>query len=113
MTNRSYLVEITTTDGKVSAKLLEVQDASGKAITNESGKVTDTGKVIPEDGLVITADENGKSNFQIVNNNPSLPQTGGDGTKIAFALIGTAVMLTGLAYFGIFANKKSNRIRRG
>lgn len=108
MTNRSYLVEISTEKDVVIAKLLEVQDASGEAITNESGKkVTDTGIDIPADGLVITADENGKSNFQIVNNNPSLPSTGGNGTFVGFALIGTAIMLAGIAYFAIYQNNKN------
>lgn len=111
MTNRSYLVKITTReDGKVSSKLLEVQDASGKAITNESGKkVTDTDIEIPEDGLEITVDDEGKSNFQIVNNNPSLPSTGGNGTFIGFALIGTAIMIAAIAYYGIYINDKNRR----
>ncbi|MDU5230213.1 MAG: SpaA isopeptide-forming pilin-related protein [Anaerococcus sp.] len=111
MTNRSYLVKITTReDGKVSSKLLEVQDASGKAITNESGKkVTDTDIEIPEDGLEITVDDEGKSNFQIVNNNPSLPSTGGSGTFIGFALIGTAIMIAAIAYYGIYINDKNRR----
>lgn len=106
-TDRSYLVEITTKDGVVSAKLLEVQDASGKTITNESGKkVTDTGIDIPDGGLPITATD-GDSNFKIVNNNPSLPSTGGSGTFVGFALIGTAIMLAGIAYYGIYANDKN------
>lgn len=106
-TDRSYLVEITTKDGVVSAKLLEVQDASGKTITNESGKkVTDTGIDIPDGGLPITATD-GDSNFKIVNNNPSLPSTGGSGTFVGFALIGTAIMLAGIAYFAIYQNDKN------
>ena len=107
-TDRSYLVEITTgEDGVVSAKLLEVQDANGEAITNESEKVTDTGIKIPEDGLEITVDDEGKSNFQIVNNNPSLPSTGGSGTKIAFAILGTAIMLAAIAYYAIYQKDKN------
>ena len=91
----------------VSAKLLEVQDASGKTITNESGKkVTDTGIDIPDGGLPITATD-GDSNFKIVNNNPSLPSTGGSGTFVGFALIGTAIMLAGIAYFAIYQNDKN------
>lgn len=107
-TDRSYLVEITTKDGVVSAKLLEVRDASGKSIRNKTGElITDTGIEISDGGLPITVGENGKSNFQIVNNNPSLPSTGGAGTKIAFAIIGTAVMLAAIAYFAIYQNDKN------
>ena len=109
-TDRSYLVEITTKDGVVSAKLLEVQDASGKAITNEKRElITDTGETIPDDGLEITANDNGDSKFKIVNNNPSLPSTGGSGTKIAFAIIGTAIMIAAIAYYGIYINDKNRR----
>jgi len=109
MTNRSYLVEISTEDGVVSAKLLEVQDASGNAITNEAGNpITDTGETIPDDGLEITA-KDGDSKFKIVNNNPSLPSTGGNGTFIGFALIGTAIMIAAIAYYGIYINDKNRR----
>ena len=109
-TDRSYLVEITTKYGVVSAKLLEVQDASGKAITNEKRElITDTGETIPDDGLEITANDNGDSKFKIVNNNPSLPSTGGSGTKIAFAIIGTAIMIAAIAYYGIYINDKNRR----
>ena len=109
MTNRSYLVDISTgEDGKVSTKLLEVRDANGKAISNKSGnKVTDTGIEIPAGGLEITVEENGKSNFQIINNNPSLPSTGGSGTKIAFAILGTATMLAAIAYYAIYQKDKN------
>ena len=47
--------------------------------------------------------------INVVNKKPTMPQTGGAGTKIAFTIIGTAVMLAGIAYFGIFANDKNRR----
>ena len=109
MTNRSYLVEISTKDDVAIAKLLEVQDSKGNAITDKSGKeITDTGEQIPEGGLEIT-DKKGGSNFKIVNNNPSLPSTGGNGTFIGFALIGTAIMIAAIAYYGIYINDKNRR----
>lgn len=109
MTNRSYLVEISTKDDVAIAKLLEVQDSKGNAITDESGnKITDTGEQIPEGGLEIT-DKKGGSNFKIVNNNPTLPSTGGNGTFIGFALIGTAIMIAAIAYYGIYINDKNRR----
>ena len=51
------------------------------------------------------------NNGQIVitNKKPTYPSTGGTGTKIAFAIIGTAVMLAAIAYFGIFQNDKNRR----
>ena len=72
---------------------------------------TDTGIEIPKGGLVIT-ETKGDSNFKIVNNNLSLPITGGTGTKIAFALIGTAVMITAIAYFGMLTSNKNRRRSR-
>ena len=112
-TDRSYLVDISTGDGgEVTVKLLEVQDASGQPIKDDEGKMfTDTGIEIPKGGLVIT-ETKGDSNFKIVNNNPSLPITGGTGTKIAFALIGTAVMITAIAYFGMLTSNKNRRRSR-
>lgn len=47
--------------------------------------------------------------LNVVNKRPSLPTTGGAGVKIAFALIGTAVMITALAYFGIINTSKTRR----
>ena len=47
--------------------------------------------------------------LNVVNKKPAYPSTGGAGTKIAFALIGTAVMITGLLYFGIFQKEKNRK----
>ena len=47
--------------------------------------------------------------IEITNKKPTYPSTGGTGTKIAFAIIGTAVMLAAIAYFGIFQNDKNRR----
>ena len=45
----------------------------------------------------------------VINRKPTYPSTGGDGTKIAFALIGTAIMITGLAYYGMYLSEKYRR----
>ena len=47
--------------------------------------------------------------LNVVNKKPTYPSTGGTGVKIAFALIGTAVMITALAYFGILNTSKTRR----
>ena len=49
------------------------------------------------------------SSLEIVNDKPTYPSTGGAGTFIGFALIGTAIMLAGIAYFAIFQNDKNRR----
>ncbi|WP_073998197.1 SpaA isopeptide-forming pilin-related protein [Anaerococcus urinomassiliensis] len=54
--------------------------------------------------------DNSKSNpIDIVNNKATYPYTGGNGVSIGFAIIGTAVMLLALAYFGIYQNDKNRR----
>ena len=110
MSGRSYLVEVSTVGDKASVKLLKVLDSNFAEVKNDKGQpITDTGDVIPDGGIEITADDNGKSNFQIVNEKPSLPGTGGAGTFIGFAIVGTAVMLAAIAYFGIYQNNKNRR----
>ena len=110
MSGRSYLVEISTVRDKASVKLLKVLDSNFAEVKNDKDQpITDTGDVIEEGGIEITADKDGKSNFQILNEKPSLPGTGGAGTFIGFAIVGTAVMLAAIAYFGIYQNNKNRR----
>ena len=45
----------------------------------------------------------------IKNKKPTYPSTGGRGAFIGFAIVGTAVMLAAIAYFGIFQNDKNRR----
>ena len=74
-------------------------------ISVRDGKVNITSK----DGSADFTTTDGIITLNVVNKRPSLPSTGGAGTKIAFAIIGTAVMLAGIAYFGIFQNDKNRR----
>ena len=57
---------------------------------------------VNENGEIINIKDNTTT---IKNYKASLPITGGSGTFIGFALFGTAVMLTALAYFGFFQMK--------
>ena len=75
--------EVTVKDGRVNI-----------SSTDESSSFTRT-----DDTLTLN----------VVNKKPTYPSTGGTGVKIAFALIGTAVMITGLAYFGILNTSKTRR----
>ena len=45
----------------------------------------------------------------IENKKSTYPLTGGNGVFTGFAIIGTAVMLLALAYFGIYQNDKNRR----
>ena len=53
-----------------------------------------------------------KSNItpiEVENKKATFPLTGGNGAFIGFAIIGTAVMLAGIAYFAIYQNDKNRR----
>ena len=47
--------------------------------------------------------------IEIVNQKATYPLTGGKGVFKGFAIIGTAIMLTALLYFGIFQNEKNRK----
>ena len=55
-------------------------------------------------------DENGRikeiSNETIKNSKAIYPSTGGSGTFIGYAIIGTSVMLAGISYYAIYINNK-------
>ena len=100
----------------------KTSDANGKFGWDELGsgkyevweKEAPGGYIVPKKPVArFEVDTNGKitnvSNYIIENTKATYPSTAGDGTKIAFALIGTAIMLTGLLYFGIFQNEKNRK----
>lgn len=43
----------------------------------------------------------------VTNRKPSYPSTGGNGPKIAFAILGTATMLAAIAYYAIYQKDKN------
>ena len=61
---------------------------------------------VNENGEIINIKDNTTT---IKNYKANLPITGGSGTFIGFALLGTAVMLAAIAYYGIYANNKNSR----
>ena len=82
---RGYVYEYRLVDGKVEEKKTDTQ-----------GNVTYEAKANNE-------------SIEIENKKSTFPLTGGNGVFIGFAIIGLAVMLTGLAYFGIYQNDKNKR----
>ena len=95
--------------------LEETKAPNGYNISSAKWNVTVT------DGKVNISSTNGSADFSrtddtitlnVVNKKASLPITGGTGTKIAFALIGTAVMITAIAYFGMLTSNKNRRRSR-
>ena len=75
-------------------------------------------EVTVEDGRVNISSTDESSSFtrtddtltlNVVNKKPTYPSTGGNGPKIALAIIGTAIMLAAIAYYGIKQNDKNRR----
>lgn len=75
-------------------------------------------EVTVEDGRVNISSTDESSSFtrtddtltlNVVNKKPTYPSTGGNGPKIALAIIGTALMLAAIAYYGIKQNDKNRR----
>lgn len=64
-------------------------------------------------GFIITNSsdypDSNTSIIKVINKKATYPSTGGSGTFIGFALIGTAIMLAGIAYYGIYFNDKNRR----
>ena len=69
-------------------------------------------ETLRKDGYIITNSSDFSSNLtvlKVLNRRATYPSTGGSGTFIGFALIGTAIMLAGIAYYGIYVNDKNRR----
>lgn len=82
ITPRDYVKEFSVLDGKIKIK---------------------------SDDETYIAYKPGSDPTNIVNKKSIFPSTGGSGTFIGFAIIGTAVMLLALAYFGIYQNDNNRR----
>lgn len=106
------LVEFT--DLKKGKYLLEETKApKGYVMTTTKWEVT-----VSIDGKVNISSTDESSYFtrtddtltlNVVNKKPTYPSTGGNGPKIALAIIGTALMLAAIAYYGIKQNDKNRR----
>lgn len=63
-----------------------------------------------KDGYIITNSADYENSnitvLKVLNRKPTYPATGGTGAKIAFALIGTAIMITGISYYGMYLSEK-------
>ena len=134
-----YKVENGQVDTSNSVPSTTVKDSDGKDITGRieftnlkdgdylleetkapKGYVMSAAKweVTVEDGRVNISSTDESSSFtrtddtltlNVVNKKPTYPSTGGNGSKIALAIIGTALMLAAIAYYGIKQNDKNRR----
>lgn len=82
ITPRDYVKEFSVIDGKIKIK-------------------SDNGEYIDY--------KPGSDSTNIVNKKSIFSSTGGNGAFIGFAIIGTVVMLAGIAYFAIYQNDKNRR----
>ena len=101
--------------GKVS---IEAKNGSSGdsiiAVTDDINNLSDENKErLNANGyLILKATSDKDTTIKVVNKKPTYPSTGGTGVKIAFALIGTAVMITALAYFGMLTSNNNRRRSR-
>ncbi|WP_262121720.1 collagen binding domain-containing protein [Anaerococcus sp. Marseille-Q5996] len=117
--------QVITQDEQVLTGLVEFADLeNGEYLLEETkapkgyGISNTTWNISVNDGKVNITSTNGSADFtrtddtitlNVINKKASYPSTGGAGTFIGFALIGTAVMLAGIAYFAIYQNDKNRR----
>lgn len=111
-------------DNKIPGRIEFADLKDGQYLLEETkapdGYVMSTTKweVTVEDGRVNISSTDESSRFtrtddtltlNVVNKKPTYPSTGGNGPKIALAIIGTALMLAAIAYYGIKQNDKNRR----
>ena len=106
------LVEFAELENGADYLLKETKAPRGYAISGvrwnisvRDGKVN----ITPTEGSADFTTTDGIITLNVVNKKPTYPSTGGAGTFIGFALLGTAVMLAAIAYYGIYANNKNSR----
>ena len=98
--------------GKVSIQAKNGStDGSIVAVTDDINNLSDKNKEkLNANGyLILNATDDKDTTIKVVNKKPTYPSTGGAGTFIGFTLIGTAIMLAGIAYFAILQNDKKRR----
>ena len=61
------------------------------------------------DPIYVDVNKSNITPIEVENKKSTFPLTGGNGVFIGFAIIGTAVMLAGIAYFAIYQNDKNRR----
>ena len=61
---------------------------------------------------IVSSDGNNPTRLNVINKSPTYPSTGGGGVFRGFAIVGTAVMLVAIAYFGIYQNDKNRKTSR-
>ena len=104
-TTKTWTVVVDNT-GKVS---ITGKDSTDKPVTdiNDLDSLKEMGYLIKDE--ISTESESSPATIKVLNIKPTYPATGGSGTFIGFALLGTGLMLTALAYFAIFQREKNRK----
>lgn len=100
--NTYYLKETKAPNGYVPLSKIWTIVVSKDGVTIDGESVEGKYTIIPQT-------DTDSATIEVINNQPTYPSTGGSGTFIGFALIGTAIMLAGIAYYGIYVNDKNRR----
>ncbi|WP_262121718.1 SpaA isopeptide-forming pilin-related protein [Anaerococcus sp. Marseille-Q5996] len=104
-TNQEWTV--TVSNGVTSIKPVNSESHTADSSLDDLNQLKSKGYLIIDENS--NAEDPSVSTIKVLNRKATYPSTGGAGTFVGFALIGTAIMLAGIAYFAIFQNDKNRR----
>lgn len=115
-TNQTWSVQVDENGRTTVTPIVQTTDENNIEIDKIENLSKDDLARLNSNGFLIAntlangdAAEGKLTTIKVVNRKPTYPSTGGDGTKITFALIGTAIMITAIAYFGMISSNKNRR----
>lgn len=101
-----YTGKLATNTTKVDQKAEFIID---NTILDAADYSLDINTLSSTDPTYVDVDKSNITPIEVENKKSTFPLTGGNGVFMGFAIIGTAVMLVALAYFGIYQNDKNRR----
>ena len=104
-TNQEWTV--TVSNGVTSIKPVNSESYTAGSSLDDLNQLKSKGYLIIDENS--NAEDPSVATIKVLNRKATYPSTGGSGTFIGFALIGTAIMLAGIAYYGIYVNDKNRR----
>ena len=109
-TTDTIVVEYTGTLAKDTTKVdQKAEFIIDNTILDTADYSLDINSLSGTDPIYVDVDKSNITPIEVENKKSTFPLTGGNGVFTGFAIIGTAVMLLALAYFGIYQNDKNRR----
>ena len=109
-TTDTIVVEYTGTLAKDTTKVDQKAELIiDNTILDTADYSLDINSLSSTDPIYVDVNKSNITPIEVENKKSTFPLTGGNGVFIGFAIIGTAVMLAGIAYFAIYQNDKNRR----